>query len=133
MRSSQLAFVYLIFLAKSYLIVFASFTDQENSQYDIGNGASEIDTIYAENDVILANLLSLTKSSQTRFLLNQSGGKSSKKSRNIRPHNIYNLHMRESLSKLFRIQDQKAIFDLRNFEIKGWPKGVDRLKGLWTL
>ena len=42
----------LIFLVKSYLIVFASFTDQENSQYDIGNGASEIDTIYAENDVI---------------------------------------------------------------------------------
>ena len=34
--------------------------------------------------------------------------------------------------KLFHVQMPDMEFDLRSFEIEGWPEGVDRLRPLWN-
>lgn len=43
------------------------------------------------------------------------------------------IKLRDDLFKLFQIQVPNTEFDLRSFNIKGWPEGVDRLKCAWSL
>ena len=46
---------------------------------------------------------------------------------------IKNTEIRERLFKLFQAQVPRADYDLRNFEIEGWPESVDRLRRRWNL
>ena len=139
MRSSLLSLVYFIFLATTIFIVFASLPGKYNTLHNHDYDFSDLEALYAENDIILSDLMSMKtntskgpsstlKPTDQNCVCDNNPAVSGKKS-----YEIVDFEVRESLYKLFHTQVSKAVFDLRNFEIEGWPEGVDRIKPRWNL
>ena len=147
MRSSKLPLIYFIlFLATSSFIVSASLFNPENNQNNYDNICTELEALYAENDAFLADQMSVMNFPKNYLHMNQSEEESSTLKPVVRSYvrsknptasiktnyEIADLEVRKSLYKLFLIQVPNEKFDLRNFDIEGWPEGVDRLKPHWT-
>ena len=101
------------------------------------NDFSDLEALYAENDIILSDLIvyedkyvkpsSTLKPTDQNCVCDNNPAVSWKKS-----YEIVDFEVRESLYKLFHTKYQR-LFWSQKFEIEGWPEGVDRIKPRWNL